>query len=277
MRTERNGSKYSIIHDTWDSYVNSALSHYHELGRYAKKPEFCGVKDKTELEDLAWNGWSKEQHVTLKTAEEAVAKVEQEVDMMAMTSYHDMVGAEVDMALYLEGDPECMIEYEIVEEPKPGRVITLCASISYSCAVSKESMKKRGHLVAALALAMDKLGYQTELWADMTLSPKGGGSTRLQERVLVKSPKDLIDPARLLYAYAHPSMVRNLGFGAGHDAPKGIQNAVGIGSYYGVPVAPFQDLPEGTIYLPEVRTGQDVPNADKELYRYMKQLGIVNE
>jgi hypothetical protein len=34
-------------------------------------------------------------------------------------------------------------------------------------------------------------------------------------------------------------------------------------------------FPEGTIFLPSLKSGQDVPNADQFLKKYLTQLGLI--
>jgi hypothetical protein len=82
-------------------------------------------------------------------------------------------------------------------------------------------------------------------------------------RVLVKGADDELDPAKVMFAFAHPAMLRRLGFGA-KDQFHG-KYSPSICS----PEAPAKDLPEGTIYLPEICSPSDVPEADEFLREYL--------
>jgi len=219
-----------------------------------------------EALELARNGWTDELDGALELAESAVTFAEQEhmTDSFNQPVW-DVTGAQVDVGAYLAGTPECMIDYPLSTTSKAGRVITLCASVTYSGSLSAETVIKRGRVITALALALSRLGHNTELWADLTGKNDKG---ELQVRVLVKSADDELDPAKVMYAFAHPSMLRQLHFSALEKRGYPSNQRV-------IPLV--RDLPEGTIYLPELRTASDVPNADEFLRKYLGELGLLAE
>ena len=215
---------------------------------------------------LARNGWADELDSALQLAESAIETADKEhmTDSFNQPVW-DVTGAQVDVGAFLAGTPECMIDYPLSTTSKAGRVITLCASVIYSCALEPETVKKRGRLITALALALSRLGHNVELWAD--LSGKNGDGV-IRHRVLVKGADDELDPARIMYAYAHPTMLRQLHFsvmeGRGFRASQ-------------MPMPPKRDLPEGTIYLPELTAYRDVPDADVFLRAHLGELGLLAE
>jgi hypothetical protein len=182
-----------------------------------------------------------------------------------------VAGAEVDVARYLSGEPENMIDFPTLPTPKQGRVITLCASISYSVSIQPDVIKRRGQVLCALALLLSRLGYNSELWVSMCAE---SGYKTAEVKVLVKGANDTLDPARVMFAYAHPSALRVLMFGCQDShASKGFD----FGATRGRPVAPIKDLPEGTIYLPELMSGRNIPDAHEELKRYLRETGLLAE
>lgn len=240
---------------------------YHELSR-----SFHGVSSWSEVENLAINGWDSEADTALSIAESVVETVSQDHEMPVFNAVWDVTGCEVDVARYLSGEPENMIDYDPVPTPRNGRVIVLCASVSFSGSISTETIKRRGHTVAALAFALARIGFATELWAD--LSASGCGDVA-RMRVLVKGANDELDPGRIMFAYSHPAMLRALCMPAMHAFPSEYQDSLDVGSGYGSPTSPKHDLPEGTIYLPSVRSNRDVPEAQEELVKHLTELGIV--
>lgn len=248
---------------------------YSAAFEFEERSEFYGVSSADEAEGLALDGWAEAVPDAMAIAESAIATVQAELDATAFRPVWDVAGCEVDVARYLSGEPECMIDYEIVPTTRYGRVITLCSAISVSGAVSADTIIRRGHAVAALAFALTRLGYAVELWADKSSEPNNGSKHATRIRTLVKGANDELDPARIMFAYAHPAMNRVMGFGAMHSFPEKWQERVGVGRYYGSPIGPKEDLPEGTIYLPCVKSDTDVPEADVALRQYLTDLGIL--
>ncbi len=253
---------------------SGAYSHATAGGEVDHHYDFHGVRSLKHLDELVTVGFEQDIDSVIRIAEDVVRDSFQEFDSSIFVPTFDVSGGEVDIDRYLTGEPENMVEYGVIEAPRFGRVITLCASISFSGAVSKRAIAKRGHLVTALAMAMSRLGLALEIWADASTR---GGSTQVQQRILVKSPGEDVNPARIMFAFTHPGMLRMLAMPAMHSWPGEIQSATGVGFGYGAPEDPKEDLPDGTIYLPSVLSNRDVPDADVKLREILRELGIITD
>lgn len=262
----------ALVFESLEDLAAVAVKHV-DSGGYAWQGSWNGARNVRAAQTLAVKGWQGVEVQALDIVDSAIEAVEAETDVDGFRAEFDVSGCEVDIARYLEGEPECMVEYHIVPTPRVGRVITLCASVAVSSAVSAETIKQRGYGIAALAFALMRLGFAVELWADLT--SESGCGTRAQIRTLVKGLNDELDPAKVMFAYAHPAMLRGLNIPAIHEFRGDTVLALGTG--YGSPAAPIQDLPEGTIYLPEIRSATDVPTAHDLLLGYMRLLGIVSD
>lgn len=222
-------------------------------------------------------GWDEHLAKTLALAEETVTTVETTTEVDDWCPVWGVSGAVPDIGAYLAGEPECMIDYPPSKTTKAGRIVTLCASVAYSSRVSPESLVKRGMSVTAFALELGRLGLGVELYADFSVADDATGTGKTATfRTLLKSANDLLDPSRILFAYAHPGMLRVLSLAAMHGMPPDYQAALHVGVSYGKPAPPPEDLPEGTIYLPEVRTSTDIPDADVLLERYLRELELIS-
>lgn len=250
------------------------------------------------LIEMTRNGWREPVAEAMDVAERAVKWVEQEVE--SFEPVHAVSGADVDVATYLSGAPENMVEYPPQRVSNLGTLITMCADVQSWNTVSAENIKKRGYIVASLAIALDKLGHQTELWISDEYQvahrgPVGGFDSsnmwrtanaprqthRVIVRVKVKSANDWIDPARIMFAFAHPGVQRGLGFTLAQNVGGSMNESrttlghtlhnAGFGNLTRI----TRDMPEGTIYLPPITNNADAPNADRELRMYLAQIGLV--
>lgn len=271
--------QHTLTYDSLEDFATVAKRHYDAgTGHDDLYRSFNGVDTFEEAYSLSQLGWQDAEVEALRLVDSAIETVEAEHEMDGFRASWEMSGGEVDVGAYLAGEPECMINYNLVQTPKSGRVITLCASMVVSCAVSTDAIKRRGYGIAALSFALMRMGFAVELWADWTCTSstwRGGMSGIIVQRVLIKGLNDEMDPAKIMFAYAHPAMLRAVGFNAAHEFPADIRTGFGIPGGYGCPAAPVEDLPEGTIYLPEVCSSHDVPNADVLLLTHMRGLGII--
>lgn len=259
-------TSYEVTYYSLDEFASAAEKFGPEKGSETAK-RFNGYTDFPAALELARQGWPEHLDATLEVAESAISLCDKEYEMTVFLPVHDVCGTDVDIDRYLAGEPECMIEYPPVPVSKVGKVITLCAAMSCRGDVKADEIVRRGQLVTALALALDQLGHSTELWLDHVSLSAGGNQNHT--RVLIKGPNDIIDPERILFAYSHPAMPRQLGFSvlygnSGHNLNSGMTQAM----------APVENLPEGTIYLPEVRMGE-YNDAHEFLTRYLRDLELI--
>lgn len=257
--------KMNATYWSMDEYAAMAEAHG-ECGSSKVGSEWSGNVTWDECLGMARKGWNEELDSALELAESAVTMAEKEhmVDSFNQPQW-DVTGAQVDIGAYLAGTPECMVDYPLTETSKSGRIIALCASVCYSRSVYPETIQRRGRTMVALALALGRMGHNTEMWADIS-GGKGGEEVRV--RILVKGADDELDPAKVMFAYAHPAMLRILGFSALDKLS---------GSTFWYPIPPKRDLPEGTIYLPEICSDRDVPEAEEFLRVHLGELGLLAE
>lgn len=226
-----------------------------------------GVQFPAALE-LARHGWRDQLDATLEVAESAVQMADKEHMMDSFNEpVWDVTGATVDVGAFLAGTPECMIDYPLSQTSKVGRIVTLVANCSASASIGADTILRRGQLIVALAMALGRLGHAVEMWAVNHTAHKGGG--RCELNVKVKGVDDELDPAAVMFAYAHPAMLRRIVFGIREKKCDVYQHR---------PAATSESrFPEGTIFLPELLSHHDVPDADVFLRKYLGELGLLAE
>lgn len=208
----------------------------------------------------------------------AISYVHKETELHTWEPVWDVTGGAVDVGAYVTGVPENMVRYDPAPVSNVGRVITLCASVCYSGALSVDTVLRRGVALTALALALEETGHAVELWADLSTSGRarsGGRMYAIRTRVLVKGAHDFVDHSRIAYAYAHPTMLRHLGFAQWDGAPEKFHTPCSLGGGYGSVTQPLRDLPDGTLYLPGLRSSADVPEPERFVIDTLRDLGLI--
>lgn len=244
-----------------------AISQYFDTPDYSFSTTFAGCRSWKEIEDLCRDGWERNLPETLDIVEAAVKLIEMEVEQFE--PYHAVTGVDVDVAAAIAGLPEDMVDYPLTKVSNVGTTITVLCDVQCHAGVSAKAIEKRGMVIAALALALDACGHQTELWLSDEYTK---GKSRVILRTLVKGPNDFIDPAKIMYAYAHPSVQRGLGFCTVAGLPEPWNKIAGS---YGYVSGITKDMPEGTLYIEPMFRYTDSANLDKELKMYLSQLGLL--
>jgi hypothetical protein len=207
---------------------------------------WAGGVDLREAKRLCVEGWPEGEKQALTLANEVAQTLEQDTVDQHFQLQAGVAGTP-NIGAYLAGHPLCAWKPTLTTISTVGKTITLCASVCYSSSVTAETAIRRGAMITALALALEHTGHAVELWVDMTAGQPDYGWTKVT-RVLVKGAHDITDPSRISFAYAHPAMLRILGFYEWHRTPRQLQYG------YGKVLDPIEDLPEGTLYLPGLST-----------------------
>jgi|SRR5579859_1460286 len=257
-------------------YADASVKRATKVKTRDQKKYFLDLPDYEASVSMLRMGWPEELPAALEIAESAVATANREHMMDTFNPVWDVTGAEVDVARYLSGEPECMIDFPLTKTSKSGRVVTMVAPICFSSWVDTDSVLRRGHVIVALALALSQLGHACEIWADINLD----GHVEAYQRVCLKGASDELDPGTLMFALAHAAMLRRVAFGTFDGFPPKWRepfsdnaNRGSVGRRSREDIALF---PEGTIFLPELTDeSDDYANADVFLREHLGNLGLL--
>lgn len=276
MRSSKTTNRAVITFDSFDGFIDSAVSvtdtRIVDLMK-TRTGFFGGVSSMRELERVAREGLSSEGIEATRISQDAVTVMDREMELPSFSSFYDVSGADVDVARYLSGEPECMINHHMVDTPRVGRVITLVVSICAPDSVSAEKITERGLEIVSLVFAIEKIGFQVELWADMFVyASRGNKEGRI--RILVKGPGEQLDSGRIMFAFTHPGMLRGLCLHAMNLLPTDFKKALGVGDSYGCARRDpdLSEYPEGSILIPTLMSNR---TANTLVTDTLKELGII--
>lgn len=184
-----------------------------------------------DAQRLAVTGWDANRD-RVTTLVDSIAESLGEVTRSEPLPYFDVSGGSVDVARFLDGEPECMLEYSMEDVAATGRVVRIGVQCNVSGATSTASIAGRGAILAALVGALRLAGLSPEIWTEWNSygGPRDSKSVAYCVRVMEASQE--LDADRAMFALAHPSYVRRLTWSALDQDPEG--DAFGAGSYYGM-------------------------------------------
>jgi len=189
---------------------------------------WAGTKSLAKACDLARNGWTEIRPMVDELLGDLTERLADKLDNLYKPMY-DFGGAYVDMGRFVEGDPECMVTFQAVPEGAMGRVIKIAVSGTASAYIDAEDIKKRGIAIISLVDTIAKLGFGVELWWDSTIEHTGRHCTAVK----LHDSADTLDINSVMFALAHPSMLRRLTFSVQEQSSNAKQQNVGGG--YGRP------------------------------------------
>lgn len=222
---------------------------------------FRGTRNWAEAWQLATEGWK----AAIADSETFSRRIEERITAdRFQTSFeprYDVAGAQVDIARFLSGEPECMVEAEPIRIAKLGRAVRLVVNIGARSDVAEHKIRARGAALLALADVLARAQHPLEVWAVSTVDGNADGR-RLTYWINVHAASEPLDLGKIMFALAHPSSLRRLVFRARELEPRPVRNnyRVTAGTYGSSADVGERELPdhEGySIVLPRIDARDD--------------------
>lgn len=161
-------------------------------------------KDLPSAIELGRTGWDSESAQVKAMSSPMLAKITSLVEKPHIV--YDVEGAQLDVARYLDGEPECWQKWDNqLTEGFGVRHVRIVFNCMISCDISTEVIRAKGASIAALVEALEYGGSRVQL--DVAI-----GYGAFEAYVTVKLADQPLDLPRLVFALAHPSMARRLFF-----------------------------------------------------------------
>jgi len=197
--------------------------------------DFCGTPNWEAALELSRTGWLEGQSEANKIASPLFNSVSSMIERVDIV--HDVEGAQIDIARFLDGKPECWQRFETSYIDGVGyRVLRFTFNIAASGGISQATITAKGATMAALIQLLEYSGYRVQV--DVLWGCGNANRIFIQPSVTVKRPDQPLDLPRLMFAMAHPSMPRRLLFRWAELMPKADQQELGFA--YGYP----DEIPE---------------------------------
>ncbi len=195
---------------SWDAFLTAARAPDTIANGAGRSPrgEWAGATWAEALQ-LAVDGWTyalPDVDVTVATPQN---RVSDNLLATTLTPVWDVTGSEVDIGAFLAGVPECMVDSMPQRISAKGRVVTFLIPAAYSSIVPHDRIRHRGAALAALCSAIIKAGHAVEIWSGFAACLRGVRYAAVAQTISAGEPLDL---GRLLFAVAHPAMLRRLWF-----------------------------------------------------------------
>ena len=207
----------------------------------------CSFKDACKLAREGWPEGADKINAQSKPIFNRISGMIERFD-----PYYTDEGSQLDVARYLDNEPECWVRMESVITQGPGlRLIRLVYNIGVSAGIESNVIQVRGSAVATLVECLEYAGHRVQVEIGFPVADRKGGSVAVIVAVRVKDFDQPLDIPRFAYAVIHPSTFRRLGFSIMEQFPYDVRQQLNVGTSYGYPTEYPQDEERGEIYVSE--------------------------
>jgi len=284
-RFTEQGSKRmtTFVHGTVDDFVRNGearnleqLASVDSVKRFSSRKEdrdWTGTATYEEAADLALNGWHEGVKRLTDLRDELMAEIGALVP--EPMPIHDVEGYDVDVAAYLSGEPESMIN--MMDFEQGNRQIRVLVNLSAHAGRTRESLMMRGLLAAGVVDSLEAMGHRVTL--DVVSIHKSRENIAMLAHV--KRASDVLDLERMAFAVGHPSMLRRINFAMMEARPKHRREAIGVPGGYGQPSDDYQNcVPKEyhpDLYIGTGNEAETMSEVRDSIIDYLKKGGVLSE
>lgn len=205
------------------------------------RTKFTATETFAEAVKLACNGWEeglkKLDYYEEMSDKDYASKISDNI----WDVEHQVTGSYVDVGAYLQGVPECMCDFV---SKRTNTFADVLINPSISCWVKGKTVIDRGREIMKLVDALEKRNIKTRVCLMFVVKGEYNDDSKFYVvNIVCKDYCELLDQNRLIFALAHPSMVRRLLFSM-------LEQETDIGEDFGCPYGGYgvpgkiKDLPE---------------------------------
>jgi hypothetical protein len=264
MRQEIRNKHLHIVFDSLEDYIASSLLVPPERGQktidrsFAFGDNYDGQATLEAAMAMARKGSVKEGLEGIAFAEDKIAEMQRDLIKQGFQwRYSDDTGSEIDVARYISGDDDYLVEFYLDDMTIGAPVVTLVIGSAVSCCISSSAIREHGKRLVALVDAIESTGKTVELWIDYLHADNynaSGNARTARQSILLKAPGQFLDAGQMFHALTDSSMFRVIGFNAVGHYPDAWFNVLNENCSYGCCVLKSelhepQDYPEGTTYI----------------------------
>jgi len=254
-----------------------------QFWQYAMQESKAYRKSSRDNYDVKWSGgltWEQAKAMAISGWRDGMIEIEKyrakilpiiAEKVLRPKQINSISGYCVDVGSFLANEPECFISREYEERNYPGQIYKIVCSISFSAAITPETIIQRGAMICALIDAIEYAGHRAEVICNDAMSVGHSEDYRkgkyknqgwMEISVVVKKTSQPLEMTDLAFCLAHPAMLRRIMFSVAE-----IEGWSDFMSNYGYPAEATE---KGDIYLREIFSGT-VPD-DKAINWVLEEL-----
>lgn len=232
MLVQTVGNIRAEIFGSFGDFVRVAKGNTRPESSNGNSEEWAGTPDLQSACDVALAGWHDVRPEVDKMLDRLTERLGERFGSQYVTT-HDVTGAFVDMGRFMDCEPECMVSF--IEQPQAamGRIVKILVAGTASAYIDPADIRRRGTAVIALVDCIHKLGLGVELWWENAI--RGDDRKTYSTVVKIHDSAEPMDIDEIMFAMAHPSMLRRLTFSIQEQSTTKKQQGAYAHQGYGTP------------------------------------------
>jgi hypothetical protein len=239
--------------------------------REIKPHGWAGTKTWEEAKKLALEGWDEGVERLSDLRDQLMDDLTRELPVPTLLL--DVEGFTPDVGSFVAGVPEDMLNWR--DLPGSSKQLHVVMNVAVNHNVSTDAMMLRGLLAAGLVDALEHMGHRVKLDV-VSLTQRDIYGAFI---VHMKSENQVLDLERLVFACAHPAMLRRIEFAVLEAQDAKTRNLLGVPNRgYGMASNEIRILDEherGDIYIGTTIAPSSMLAVYDEVLGYLRKAGVI--
>lgn len=213
----RNGNGKQVVFTSMADVITNMAD---RPGRYRANGDdaWTGARSLGHAVSMLRDGWSEGRQVVDGIVGSLESSLQQVAHDMVQEMTHDVAGAYPDMGRFMDGEPECMVQFVPTNDTTSGQVTRLLVDNGACAKYTADWMTKRAGAVASLVHVLGMIGRSVEVWIASPVDINGN----LHDTVVrVHEAGAPVNIDSIAFALGHPAMLRRITFECRYDRTLG--------------------------------------------------------
>ena len=183
--------------------------------------------------ELSKNGWP-EGTENAREVHEKITKLLYFDDVSIFQREDNVCGSEPDIARYLSGTPECMVNYSL--QPKNKRtsnIVRIFVNVSGNAGIAGQAFINRAAAVMAMCWEIHMQGESPEVWFGQLINGSGDEDAYFVQATCVMGAGEAFDEESFAFFTGHPAVLRRMIFSTQENMNSAARKSLGVGQGYG--------------------------------------------
>ena len=209
---KNNGGIYNVWVEEYDTLadllVHAGSNAHPKSSDKRENNEWSGSDSLKQACELGTHGW----HDIRPDVDKLIISLENIIESTFGNQFEtkfNVTGDSGDIDRYLQGNPECMVDYVDVPQTRMGRVVKVLINGTFNSGVEAEIIRQRGAMICTLVDIINRLGVGVEVYSEIATANGNNYHSMLTK---LHDSQQLLDIDNLMFAIAHPSMLRRISF-----------------------------------------------------------------
>lgn len=272
MQVIRKENETSVVFDSWSAFIERLRSVADgRPGRPNDANNWYGSDNLADAVSRMDSPWADGRDIVESVLGSLETRLQALARELVATTYHDVAGAYPDIERYLQGEPECMVQFDLRQDTTAGQVCRVLIDGGANAGYTSDWMVRRAACLAAFVQVLTMLGRSVEIWLASPVTHTRNGSQVHDTLICLQSGGTPMSVDDIAFGLGHPATLRRGVFEIRGNGETGWADG-NVGRTYGKHLESTVEYLRPEVVIERAENDRNIPDPDRDPIGYVRTL-----